>query len=185
MHLDRFDNSGFDRGAAAWVEALWRVCEGLLFASWIPGSAWRAALLRMFGAKVGQGVVIKPRVRVKFPWTLRIGDHSWVGESAWIDNLDEVVIGAHCCLSQGVYLCTGNHRWDDDAFALETRPIRLEDHCWLGAYGRVAPGVTCGQGAVLIMGAVANADLAPWTVHGGVPAAPIRQRPGRDVAADD
>ena len=185
MRLDKFDNSGFDRGSPWFVEALWRVIEGLLFGSWIPGAVWRVTLLRLFGARVGQGVVIKPRVRVKFPWKLRIGDHSWIGESAWIDNLDDVVIGDHCCLSQGVYLCTGNHRWDDAHFALVTRPIRLADHCWLGAHARVGPGVTCREGAVLTMGSVAITELEHWTVHGGAPAAPIRQRRSSLKAGDD
>jgi len=185
MRLDRFDNSGFDRGAPWVVEALWRAVEGLVFASWIPGSGWRAALLRLFGAKVGQGVVIKPRVRVKFPWKLSIGEHSWIGESAWIDNLDEVVIGDHCCLSQGVYLCTGNHRWDDEAFALVTRPIRIEDHSWLGAHARVGPGVVCRTGGVLTMASTAVSDLESWTVHAGAPAQPVRRRRGPGVGADD
>jgi putative colanic acid biosynthesis acetyltransferase WcaF len=184
MHLDQFDNSGFDRGRSRAVEALWRAAEGLLFSSWIPGSAWRRSLLRLFGARVGKSVVIKPHVRVKFPWKLSIGDHSWIGERAWIDNLAEVQIGAHCCLSQGAYLCTGNHRWDRDAFDLVTGPIRIEDHCWIGARASVAPGVTCGEGAVLAMGSVAAHDLREWYVHRGCLAQEDRPRPREGQAAD-
>ena len=133
MRLDKFNNSGFSRGRSFLVETAWRIAEGLLLNSFLPGSAWRAALLRVFGASIGKGVVIKTHVRVKFPWKLSIGEHSWVGESVWIDNLTDVHIGNHCCISQGAYLCTGNHRWDRETFDLEARPIRIEDHCWIGA----------------------------------------------------
>lgn len=176
MHLDQFDNSGFDRGRPRWVEALWNLVQGLVFGSWIPGSAWRAWLLRVFGASVGKGVVIKPHVRVKFPWKLQLGDHSWVGERAWIDNLDEVRIGNHCCLSQGVYLCTGNHRWDSERFDLVVAPIEIQDYCWLGAMARVAPGVTCEEGAVLSMGGLATSRLQAWFIHEGIPAEAVKPR---------
>ncbi|MEJ8566879.1 WcaF family extracellular polysaccharide biosynthesis acetyltransferase [Elongatibacter sediminis] len=176
MRLDRFDNRAFDRGRPWLVEAMWRVFEGALVNSGLPGSGWRVALLRLFGARVGGGVVIKPYVRVKFPWKLHIGDHSWIGESVWIDNLESVAIGAHCCVSQGAYLCTGNHRWDDTSFALVTQPIIIGDQCWIGAQARVAPGVTCGEGAVLCLGGVATADLEAWTINAGIPATRVRLR---------
>jgi putative colanic acid biosynthesis acetyltransferase WcaF len=185
MQLDEFDNSDFDRGSSRLVEALWRIAEGLLFASWIPGSGWRRSLLRLFGARVGRGVVVKPRVRVKFPWRLCIGDHSWIGEGVWIDNLAEVRIGAHCCLSQAAYLCTGNHRWDRADFALVTGPIDIEDHCWIGARASVGPAVTCREGSVLSMGSLAVEDLEEWTVHAGSPAVPRKPRPRPGAGRDD
>ncbi len=176
MRLDRFDNSTFDRGRPWWVEALWRTVDGLLVRSWLPGSAWRVTLLRLFGAQVGPGAVIKPRVRITFPWKLRLGAHCWLGEQAWIDNLAEVRIGDHCCISQGAYLCTGNHRWDREAFDLAVGPIVLEDHCWIGAMARVGPGVVCRAGAVLTLGSVAVSDLAAWQVHSGAPARAVQDR---------
>jgi putative colanic acid biosynthesis acetyltransferase WcaF len=177
MHLDSFNNSNFNRGRSPLVEALWRATEGLLFKSWIPGSSWRVGLLRIFGANLGKGVVIKPYVKVKFPWKLTVGDHSWIGEEVWIDNLAEVTIGKHCCLSQGAYLCTGSHRRDLDTFDLVTHPIYIEDHCWIGAKTQIAPGVTCGEGSVLSMGSMASSDLEKWQIHQGAPAVPVGQRP--------
>jgi putative colanic acid biosynthesis acetyltransferase WcaF len=184
MHLDKFDNSGFDRGRSRMIEGLWRACEGLLFNSWLPGSAWRVAFLRLFGAKVGRAVVIKPHVRIKFPWKLSIGDFSWIGEQAWIDNLAEVQIGSHCCISQGVYLCTGNHRWDRDSFDLEASPISIKDHCWIGAMSKVGPGVVVNEGAALLMGGVASMNLESWSIYGGVPAQLIRERPKAQTLPD-
>jgi putative colanic acid biosynthesis acetyltransferase WcaF len=176
LHLDTFDNSDFDRGRSRLTEALWQTLAGIFIQSWIPGSAWRVGILRLFGARIGKGVVIKPHAKIKFPWKLSIGDHSWIGESVWIDNLADVRIGKNCCLSQGAYLCTGNHRWDRDSFDLVTNPIVIEDHCWIGARAQVAPGVNCKEGAVLAMGCLATADLEQWRIHSGSPAQATKQR---------
>jgi putative colanic acid biosynthesis acetyltransferase WcaF len=176
LKLAEFNNEGFDRGRSRLVEACWRLVEGVVFNSWLPGSGWRVWLLRLFGATVGQGVIIKPHVRVKFPWKLRIGDHSWVGESVWIDNLATVTIGSNCCISQGAYLCTGSHRWDKEKFDLETKSIVIEDQCWVGAMARIAPGVLMREGAVLTLGAVAVSALDAGHVHRGDPARPVKAR---------
>ena len=185
MHLDKFDNSNFDRGRPWLVEALWRLVEGLFLQSWLPGSGWRVAVLKLFGAKLGTGVVIKPHVKVKFPWKLRVGNYSWIGEEVWIDNLAEVQIGSHCCISQGVYLCTGNHRWDQDSFDLETSPIRIGDHCWVGAMSRLGPGAVVQEGAVLLMGSITSATIESWRIYGGMPAKLIRERPQSPKRTDD
>ena len=101
----------FSRGRSRLVEVLWLVLDALLVRSRVPGSAHRRLILRAFGALIGKRVLIKPGVRIKFPWRLEIGDDSWVGEDVWIDNLAPVQIGANCCISQGVYICTGSHDW--------------------------------------------------------------------------
>src|SRR5436190_13728620 len=101
VQLARFDNSGYDPGRPLAVQVLWfAVGLQLLRCAWLPGSAFRRGLLRWFGARVGAGVVCKPGMRVKYPWRLSVGDHSWIGEDCWIDNLADVTIGRNCCLSQ-------------------------------------------------------------------------------------
>jgi putative colanic acid biosynthesis acetyltransferase WcaF len=176
VRLDLFANPEFSRGASRLTELSWIIVSGLLMESWLPGSGWRRQLLRVFGARIGKGVLIKPRVRVKFPWRLTVGDHSWIGEEVWIDNLSEVTVGSHCCLSQGAYLCTGSHDWTDPRFGLITGPIKLGDGCWVGARAALAPGTQVEPGAVVTMGSVASARLAAWTVHIGVPAEAKRER---------
>ncbi|MCW3849342.1 WcaF family extracellular polysaccharide biosynthesis acetyltransferase [Sphingomonas sp. LB-2] len=166
----------FTRGRPALVELLWILVEAIFVSSFLPGSWHRRALLSLFGAKIGAKVVLKPGVRVKFPWRLAIGDNSWIGERAWIDNLAPVTIGADCCVSQGAYLCTGSHDWSARGFDLITRPITLEPGAWVAARAVVGPGVTIGRGAVLGLGSVATRDLDAWTVYAGAPALPIKQR---------
>lgn len=164
MRLDRYENSNFSRGASKSKEALWLCVSGLIVESWVPGSKWRVALLRMFGAIVGKGVVIKPHVRVKFPWCLTIGDHSWIGENVWIDNLTDVYIGSHVCISQGAYLCTGSHDWSRDTFDLILRPIIISNHAWVCAFAVLAPGTNLGEGAILGISERGNGALPAWTV---------------------
>lgn len=165
VRLGEFDNSSFNRGKSLIVESLWIVLSGTLFSSWLPGSKWRCALLKLFGASIGTGVVFKPRVRIKFPWRLSVGDYSWIGESVWIDNLDCVAIGANVCISQGAYLCTGNHDWRKREFDLVTKPIVIGDGAWVGAFSTVSPGVRMGESCVLGLGAVAKGSLDPSVIY--------------------
>ena len=139
----------------------------------------------MFGAQIGKGVVIKQGVRIKYPWQLIIGDHVWIGECVWIENHTKVIIRNNCCISQGAYLCTGNHRWDRYSFDLTTHPIRVEDHCWIGAMTRISPGVTCAAGAVLTIGSVATNDLEQWHIHTGNPVKPVKVRLQPDTSSRD
>lgn len=170
MRLDRFTAGGFDRGRSGLIEALWVVAQALLVRCFIPGSAHRRLLLRAFGARIGRGVVIKPGVRVKFPWRLTIGDHTWIGEGVWIDNLAPVQIGRHCCISQDAYLCTGSHDWSVPSFDLVVKPIEIRDGAWIAARATVGPGVIVHDGAVLALGSVATSDLDAGGIYRGVPA---------------
>jgi putative colanic acid biosynthesis acetyltransferase WcaF len=165
VRLDRFDACKFDRGRSRIVEALWLICGGLFVSSGLPGSLLRVLILRAFGARISSGVVIKPHVRVKFPWRLSIGAHSWIGEDVWIDNLAQVSIGAQCCISQAAYLCTGSHDWSSESFNLVTKPIVIEDGAWICAKTTIGPGVRVGKGAVLALGSIATRDLDPWICH--------------------
>lgn len=166
MRLDTYRNDQFRVGVSRPLEAVWILISTFTLSSWLPGSLWRAMLLRTFGAEIGKGVVIKPRVRVKYPWRLKIGDFSWIGEGVWIDNLTDVRVGNHVCISQGTYLCTGSHDWASTNFDLILGPIHVKDHAWLCAMTRVGPGVTIDEGAVVAFGRVVTCDVEPWCVKG-------------------
>ena len=102
MKLAQYDNRGYDPGAGTAKRALWYVVNAVLFDSWLwPASSLKVTVLRLFGARVGHGVVIKPRVNIKYPWHLTLGDHVWLGEGVWIDNLATVVIASRPMLSPG------------------------------------------------------------------------------------
>lgn len=141
-----------------------------------PLSGLKVRVLRMFGARIGRGVVVKPSVSVKYPWLLEVGDNTWIGEEVWIDNLAMVSIGSNCCLSQGAMLLCGNHDYRKPTFDLMVGEITLRNGAWIGARATVCPGVTVGEEAVLSVGSVATGDLQPNTIYQGTPAEPVRIR---------
>ena len=177
VDLSTFDNSWYSPGRGRITTALWFFFGLPLIRSSInPSSSLRRFLLRLFGARVGPGVVIKPGVRVKYPWRLTVGADSWIGEDCWIDNLEQVTIGSNACLSQGAYLCTGNHDWSDSAFGLMTKPITIGDGAWIGAMSVIGPGVVLGQCAVALVGSVVTSSIPAFEMHAGAPARLTRTR---------
>jgi putative colanic acid biosynthesis acetyltransferase WcaF len=171
VDLSQYDNSWYDPGRPFWIRAVWFFLgEPLVRCPLLPSSSVRRTVLRWFGARIGKGVVIKPGVRVKYPWRLEVGDHAWIGEDCWIDNVDRVSIGAHACVSQGVYICTGGHQVTDAAFALYTKPVVIGERAWVAAHAMVAPGVELGEGAVAAMGSLVARNLEPYTIAAGNPA---------------
>ena len=178
VNLAAFDNRWYHPGRPRLLQALWFFLGlPLLRSRLIPCSAPRRLLLSAFGARVGAGAVIKPGVRVKYPWLLAVGNHSWIGEETWIDNLAPVTIGDNVCVSQGAYLCTGNHDWSDPSFGLIVRPIALRHGAWVGARSLIGPGVTLGECAVAAAGSVVTRDIPPFHVHAGDTAGFTRIRP--------
>lgn len=153
------------------------LCERIIFHEPLnPSSSLKRILLKIFGAQVGDGVVIKPGVNIKYPWKLSIGNHTWIGEKVWIDNLDEVTIGNHCCLSQGAMLLCGNHNFKSKAFDLMIGSIVLEDGTWIGARATLTPNTICKSHAVLTVQSVASGTLEAYTIYKGNPAKKIKVR---------
>lgn len=172
VDLSRFNAAEFDIGASWFKYGMWQLCSIIFFISpFCPSSKLRAIILRWFGAKVGVGLVMsKPKVNIKFPWRLVIGNHVWIGENAWILNIDQVVIGNSVNIAQGAMLLTGNHNYKSVEFETITGPITLEDGVFIGAQSVVCPGVTCRSHSILAVGSVATHDLEPYKIYMGVPA---------------
>lgn len=169
--------SNYSPGRSFIVRVAWYFCSLLLFeGGWLPISRPKLSLLRLFGATVGRGVVVKPNVRIKFPWKLRVGENTWIGQEVWIDNLAEVTIGDNCCLSQGVYLCTGSHDHQRTTFDLVLGSITIESQCWIASKSVVLPGVRVGEGAVVAAGSVVVKNVDAGTIVGGCPATAIGSR---------
>jgi len=159
------------------IRGLWFLVNILFFKSYIfPFYGFKRFLLRLFGAKVEKGVIIKPNVNIKYPWLLSIGSYTWIGESSWIDNLVQVQIGAHVCISQGALLLTGNHNYKKVTFDLIPGEIILENGVWIGAKSVVCPGVRCFSHSVLSVGSVAVKNMEAYHVYQGNPATKVRKR---------
>lgn len=178
IRLDKFDpNRGLDRGASSLREGAWVLLRAIFFQSRLPWPrSWKRALLRLFGAKIGKGVVIKPRVTIHFPWKLSIGDHSWIGEEVLILNFEPCRIGAHCCVSQRAFLCGGSHNYKLPDFPYRNAPVTIGDESWICAQCWIGPGVEIGKGAVVQPGSVVVRDIPASMVCGGNPCLPIKPR---------
>jgi putative colanic acid biosynthesis acetyltransferase WcaF len=146
-----------------------------------PFFRWRAALLRVFGARVGRDVHVYPSARITMPWNLTIGDWSSIGEDVLVYDLGPVAIGDRVTISQRAQLCAGTHDYRDPAMPLLKPPIRVGDEAWICANAFVGPGVTVGDGAVVGACAVAVRDVPAWSVVAGNPARIVGTR-GRPEA---
>ncbi|MRG43878.1 colanic acid biosynthesis acetyltransferase WcaF [Chitinophaga sp. SYP-B3965] len=174
--LSTFTVGNYNAGPK-WKVLTWYFVNYYIFNSALPWPyGFKRKLLQLFGAKVGKGLVIKTKVRIKNPWRLEIGAHCWIGESVWIDNLEDVTIGDHVCLSQGVLLLTGNHDYTLPDFPYRLGKIRIEDGAWIGAESVVCPGVTCSSHAILTVNSVATKNMDAWQIYSGNPAAFVRKR---------
>ena len=176
VKLNSYDNSWYKPGNSI-KRLLWYfVNELVLKSTLIPFSFPRKFVLKIFGAKIGKGVIIKPGVNIKYPWLLKIGNYVWIGEYVWIDNLAKVILEDNVCISQGAMLLCGNHNYKKTTFDLMVNEIILEEGVWIGAKSVVCPGVTCKTHAILSVGSIANIDLEPYTIYQGNPAKKIRNR---------
>lgn len=177
VRLAQFDNAWFSPGRSVAVRLVWMLCNRVFLMSGVPWPSFlKAQVLRWFGARVGVGVVIKPRVNVKYPWRLSVGDHSWIGEGVWIDSLDRVTIGSNCCLSQGVMIETGNHDWSSLAFDLIVKPVVVEDGAWAAVRSLLLPGSRLADHAVLGAGSALSGDTDAYGIYVGVPARRVKDR---------
>jgi putative colanic acid biosynthesis acetyltransferase WcaF len=174
--LSKFNNDWYKPGSKL-KRALWYCFNNFfLINKYNPFSGIKKGVLRLFGAKIGKAVVIKQRVNIKYPWKLEIGDHSWIGEGVWIDNLGDVKIGSHCCLSQGALLISGNHNYKKEAFDLMVGNIEMEDGVWIGAKSIVSGGVKCESHSILLSSSVAPSKMEAFGIYRGNPAEKIRER---------
>lgn len=174
--LSRFNNSWYNPGPR-WKVLLWFLVNAFLLNTYLPIPVrFKVAVLRLFGAKIGKGVMIKPAVNIKYPWLLQVGNHVWIGEQVWIDNFSEIQIGDHVCISQGAMLLTGNHNYSLPTFDLMPGPITLAEGVWIGAKSIVCPGIRCESHAVLAVNSVATRPLEAYGIYQGNPAVWVRQR---------
>jgi len=167
VDLRSYDSSNLDRGRPKWYVMLWWLVQAIAFPLSLHNfNRWRCLLLRLFGAEIGRGVVIRPSARFTFPWKVKIGDYSWIGDDVVFYSLDRINIGSHSVISQKSYLCTGSHDLESKSFALITAPIDIGNGVWIATDCFVAAGVNIGSNSVVgarssVMQSI-PADLVAW-----------------------
>ena len=156
---------------------LWGVTYALLYRpSPRPLHAWRAFLLRLFGARLGPKCHFYAKGRIWAPWNLHCEDRVSLADDAELYNPSLFTIGSHAIISQGAYVCGATHTYNDPGFQLVSMPMRLGAYSWVCARAIVSPGVNLGQGAILGLGSLATKDLEPFGIYAGVPAKKVKER---------
>ncbi|MGF7046300.1 putative colanic acid biosynthesis acetyltransferase WcaF [Paenibacillus sp. DS2015] len=169
--MDLYNQSGYSRGRSGAIVLLWWLVQGSLFRfSLHPMYKWRNFLLRCFGAQIGQNVQIRASAKFTYPWKVKIGNYSWIGDQVEFYSLDHIEVGEHCIVSQRSYLCTGTHDIYDIKFSLLTKPIKIEDGAWVASDVFVYPGVTIGEMAVIAARSTVTKSIPANEIHAGAPA---------------
>jgi putative colanic acid biosynthesis acetyltransferase WcaF len=177
VELSRYDQSWFDRGRPAVVVMLWHTISRTIYRLPVHNAhGFRAFLLRLFGAKVGRGVMLRPTSEITYPWKVEIGDDTWIDDEVVLYSLGEITIGSNCVLSRRTFVSTGNHRADDPAFGLVIKPCVIEDGVWLQADCFVAQDVTIGHNTVVRARSSVFRSLPPDTICQGTPAVVVSPR---------
>lgn len=166
-NLAKFTGRGYDIGRGMPWRVAWFATQHVVFKSWWCPLRVRPAILRAFGAEIGRGVRIRTGVRVHWPWKLSVGDHTWIGEGAWLLNLEPITLGSNVCISQEALLCAGSHDRRSDTFEFDNGPISVADGAWVAARAVVLRGVSLGEMAVVGAGAVVAADVPAGAVVRG------------------
>ena len=177
VNLKSFSNPEYNPGAGMLSRVLWFIAGRMFINTYFPyPQFFKKMVLQLFSCKLGKGIVIKPKVNIKYPWLLRIGNNTWIGEKVWIDNLVQINIGDNCCLSQGAMLLTGNHDYKKSSFDLITGKINLEEGAWVGAQSIVCPGITMGSHSVLAVNSVLSKNSEDFGIYQGNPAVKVKER---------
>jgi len=177
QNLSSFKLPNEFRGRSAITVQLWWLIQPTLFAmspQFMYG--WRRFLLRCFGAKIGKKVIVRPSVRITYPWKLSIGDFSWIGDHAELYTLGEIEIGSNVVISQKCYLCAASHDYQTPSFDIYAKKITIEDEAWLATDVFVAPGITIAKGAVIGARSTVLSNMPKGMVCVGYPAKPIKPR---------
>jgi putative colanic acid biosynthesis acetyltransferase WcaF len=156
---------------------VWLIISNFIFLTNIPyPNTLKIFILRLFGAKIGKGCVIKPWVKIKLPWKLCIGDHVWLGESAWLDNISDINIGNNVCISQNALLLTGNHDYNSSSFDLISKPLQIEDGVWVCANATITGGVNVRSHSVIGVGVIITQDTTSFSIYGNKQELVIKKR---------
>lgn len=157
-------------GRPFWVLLAWQAISILIVSNPLqPSSALRRFALRAFGARIGRNVIMRPRIRIRFPWNLEVGDDCWIGEGVWISNRSEVILGSNVVLSQECFITTGSHRLRRD-MATISRAVTVQDGAWITSRAIVLGGSLIRTSVVVTPGSVAPRQTEAGGIYAGNPA---------------
>ena len=165
IRTDKFKKEGFNKGAPLYKEIIWIFIKNIFFLSpWPWPSKLKRFLLILFGAKVGIGLYLRPRINIHYPWNLTIGNHCWIGEGSEILNLAPIVLEDYVAIAHFVYITSGSHDIKSKSMKYKNSPILISQGCWIASRSFICPGVHIGEYAVIGAGCIINKNIPPFSV---------------------
>lgn len=150
LDLKKYRNPKGYRGKSKIFVMIWYLVSRIVFNfSPRPANRFRCFILRMFGAKIGSSVLIRPSVKIEYPWKLIIEDHCWIGDCVTIYNQGQVKIRDNTVISQNCYICTGTHDWIKNSFDLRIKNVSIGRSVWIAADTFIGPGVNIGNNVLV------------------------------------
>lgn len=178
VDLSQYHQPDYDAGGSQLKMLIWWLVQAIAFPLTLhTAHGIRCWLLRRFGARIGQNVVIRPTARITYPWNISIGDYSWIGDDVVLYSLAPIEIGQHCVISQKSYLCTGSHSIGDPSFPLETGSVVIENGVWIATDCFVGPHVKVGANAVVGARSSVFQSMPAGQICLGSPCKPVKPRP--------
>lgn len=141
----------------------------------------RIILLRLFGAQLSETVNINRKSNIELPWNLTMGHQSSLGENSWIYCLNKIQIGEKCCIGKDVYLITGSHSIESPNFDMVTKPIIINDGCWVATGSYILAGVVLGRFSIIGAKSIVSKNTNDFDVVVGNPAKFIKKREFKSI----
>lgn len=130
--------------------------------------------------KIGKDTHIHMGTQFFNPKNIWIGEGTIIGQNAFLDGRDRLVIGNHTDIASDVMIYNSQHNIHSDDFEAICAPVEIGNYCFIGPRVIILPGVIIGNGAVVGAGAVVTKDVPNFTIVGGIPAKIIGERKNKN-----
>lgn len=150
-------------------------------AGFVPSHLFRLFIYYLAGMRIGRGSRIHMGARFFYPANIKIGKDTIIGDHAFLDGRDKLIIGNHVDIASAVMIYNSEHDINAEDFHAVSVPVEIGDYVFIGPRAIILPGVKIGKGAVVAAGAVVTKDVAEFAIVGGVPAEVIGERKLKDL----
>lgn len=162
----------------------WMLDLELLILTWvgfIPSHLFRLLIYKMAGVRIGKGSRIHIGARFFDPTNIKIGDGTIIGDHAFLDGRNRLIIGNHVDIASSVMIYNSEHAINSEDFHATVGEVIIGDYVFIGPRVIILPGVRIGKGAVVGAGAVVTKDVSDYVIVAGVPAEKIGERKLKDL----
>lgn len=150
-------------------------------AGFVPIHFFRWLIYQSAGVQIGRGSHIHMGAQFFYPAGVIIGQGTIIGQNAFLDGRDKLIIGNHTDIASDVLIYNSEHDIESEDFIAKAAPVTIGDYVFIGPRAIILPGVTIGNGAVVAAGAVVTSEVPDFAIVGGVPAKVIGERKIKDL----